>query len=77
EQLLREIAEMTGGQYFRATSEESLKQIYQQIDRMEKTKIEVTSLLRYSEEFGRFAMWALILLVLEISLRYTILRAIP
>ena len=77
EQLLREIAEMTGGQYFRATSAESLEQIYQVIDQLEKTEIEVTSIRRYSEEFGRFAFWALILLVLELSLRYTILRTIP
>lgn len=77
EQLLQEIAEMTGGQYFRATSAESLEQIYQNIDQLEKTEIEVTSIRRYSEEFGRFAFWALLLLVIEISLRYTVLRTIP
>lgn len=77
ENLLRELAEMTGGKYFRATSKESLEQIYAEIDQLEKTEIEVTSIRRYTEEFHRFAFWGLILLILEITLRYTILRTIP
>ena len=77
EDLLQEIAEMTGGQYFRATSAESLERIYQEIDQLEKTEIEVTSIKRYNEEFHNFALLALFLILLEIALRYTLLRSIP
>ena len=77
EGLLTQIAEMTGGRYFRATSEEGLEQIYAEIDQLEKTEIEVTSIRRYSEEFRRFAFFGLLLLGLEILLRYTLLRTIP
>jgi Ca-activated chloride channel family protein len=76
EELLRQIAKMTGGKYFRATSANDLQQVYQQIDRLEKTKIEVTSIKRYSEEFRWFALGALLILALEFLLRYSILRAI-
>ena len=77
EALLKKIAEMTGGKYFRATSEESLERIYAEIDKLEKTEIEVTSLKRYSEEFHFFAFLGLIFLLLEITLRYTLFRTIP
>lgn len=77
EPLMQQIAEMTGGRYYRATSAEGLEQIYDQIDQLEKTKVEVTSIKRYSEEFYRFAGIALLLLILEFILRYTIFRTIP
>ena len=77
EELLIEIADMTGGKYFRATSAESLQNIYAEIDKLEKTEIEVTQIKRYSEEFHRFAFWGLIFLVLELLLRYTLFRTIP
>ena len=77
EDLLIEIAKMTGGKYFRATSAQSLQKIYDEIDDLEKTEIEVTSIKRYSEEFYRFVFWALIFLVVELLLRYTIFRTIP
>jgi len=77
EQLLKKIADMTGAKYFRATSAESLERIYAEIDQLEKTKINVTSIKRYSEEFHRFALLGLLLLVLEILLRYTVFRTIP
>ena len=77
EALLTEISTMTGGKYFRATTAEGLQQIYDEIDRLEKTEIEVTSIRRYSEEFHWFAMLGLIFLVLELILRYTILRTLP
>lgn len=77
EALLREVATMTGGQYFRATDAESLERVYASIDQLEKTEIEVTTFRRYSEEYGRFVRWALLLIVLEVLLRYTLLRAIP
>lgn len=77
EALLQEIAEMTGGEYFRATSAESLEKIYNKIDQLEKTLIEVTVLKRYSEMFHPFAFWGILLLVLEAVLRYTVFRTIP
>lgn len=77
EDLLREIAAMTGGQYFRATDEQSLESIYASIDQLEKTEMEVSSFRRYSEQFHRFAMWGLIFLLLELILRYSVLRTIP
>ncbi len=77
EQLLKEIAEMTGGKYFRATSKEGLEEIYANIDQLEKTEIEVTTIRRYSEEFFAFAGLAILLLILELILRYTIFRALP
>ncbi|MFQ5446938.1 MAG: VWA domain-containing protein [Saprospiraceae bacterium] len=77
EELLTQIASLTGGKYFRATNENSLKRIYDEIDRLEKTKIEVTTLKRYSEEYYRFVWIGLALLLFEILLRYTVLRSIP
>ncbi len=77
ESLLRKIAEMTGGKYFRATSEESLERIYRDIDALEKTEIEVTSIKRYSEEFHRFVFLGLLFLIFEILLRYSVFRTIP
>lgn len=77
ENLLESIATMTGGKYFRATSAEGLARIYEEIDLLEKTEIEVTSIRRYNEEFHRFAFLGLLFLGLEILLRYTILRTIP
>ena len=77
ENLLRELSKMTGGQYFRAVSKEGLEEIYQIIDQLEKTQIEVTTFKRYSEEFYLFALLGIIFLVLEILLRYTVFRTIP
>lgn len=77
EALLQEIATMTGGKYFRATSAESLERVYEEIDQLEKTEIEVTTIKRYKEEFHQFAFWGLLLLILEFLLRYTLFRTIP
>ncbi len=77
EELLKQIAQMTGGQYYRATDETSLVNIYDTIDTLEKTEIEVTVIKRYSEEFYRFVIIGLIFLALEVFLRYTLLRTIP
>lgn len=77
EQLLRQIADMTEGRYFRAQSAEDLENIYDYIDQLEKTEIETTVIRRTSEEYGRFLFIGLILLVSELLLRYTILRTIP
>lgn len=77
EELLQEIADMTGGKYFRATTTENLLEIYNEIDQLEKTEIEVTTIKRYSEEFHHFAFWGIVLLVLEFLMRYVVLRTIP
>lgn len=77
EQLLQQIAQMTGGQYYRALSEKGLEEIYSEIDRLEKTEIEVTVFRRYQELFHLLVVAAILCLVLEILLRYTIFRAIP
>jgi Ca-activated chloride channel family protein len=77
EKTLLEIADMTGGNYFRATDNSKLRSIYQEIDQMEKTKINVREYSKKSEEFFVFALIALFLLISEIVLRNTILRKIP
>ena len=77
EDLLVNVAEMTEGKYFRATDETSLKAIYQEIDELEKTKLEITVIKRHSEEYFLFALLAMILIGVEILLRYTIFRTIP
>jgi Ca-activated chloride channel homolog len=77
DELLEEIAQMTGGEYYRATSPEALKQIYDTIDSLEKTKVEVEVFKRYSEAFYPFVFLGILLLALEALLRYTILRTIP
>lgn len=77
EDLLKQISEMTGGKYFRATTARSLERIYDEIDKLEKTEIEVTTVKRYSEEFYRFVWLAIGLLLVELMLRYTVLRSIP
>ncbi len=77
EDLLKDIASMTEGEYFRATSPESLQRIYDKIDQLEKTKIEVAVFKSYSEAFHPFVFWGLVLLLLEALLRYTVLRTIP
>jgi Ca-activated chloride channel family protein len=77
EELLIQISEMTKGKYFRATDENSLSLIYQEIDRLEKTKMDITTIKRYSEEYFRFIAWGLAFLLLELGLRYTVFRTIP
>ena len=77
EELLKQISGMTGGKYFRATTARSLEKIYDEIDRLEKTEIDVTSVKRYSEEFYRFVWLAIFLLVLEMLMRYVFLKSIP
>lgn len=77
ENLLRQIAAKTEGQYFRATNQEELQKIYDLIDELEKTEIETTVIKRYQEQFRYFALAAAFLILLEIVLRYTVLRSIP
>lgn len=77
EALLKRIATQTGGLYFRATDEESLQAIYRQIDKMEKSDVEVVTKERFEEEFVYFVLAALFFLALEIILRYSLLRTFP
>ena len=76
ETTLRSIAETTGGQYFRAKDNTSLKAIYDQIDQMEKTKLRVREFSKHTENFMPFLYAALICLVLELIIRYFVLRTI-
>ncbi|MGE0076489.1 MAG: VWA domain-containing protein [Bacteroidales bacterium] len=76
EDLLTKIAEMTGGEYFRAVSNKALEEVYAKIDKLEKSKIEVTEYSRREERFRPYALAAFILLVLEILLRRTFLRSL-
>lgn len=77
EKLLRSIADETGGLYFRARDNNSLKGIYNEIDKLEKSRIEITALKRYTERFFPFAIAAFIFLLLEIALKYTLFRKFP
>ena len=77
EPTLREIAELTGGQYFRATDNESLSSIYEEIDQLERTEIEVQNFTQYAERFPAILALGLILLLLEIGLSQTVLRRLP
>jgi len=77
EKPLQEIAAITGGKYFRATNNEKLRSIYQEIDQMEKTKINVREYSKKYEEYFLFALAGLILLVLEVLLRNIYLRKLP
>ncbi len=77
EETLKLIAEKTGGKYFRATDNEKLKKIYDEIEKLEKNKIKEKLGKKTEEEYMRFLLPALILLVFEILLRYTVLRTIP
>lgn len=77
EPLLQEIADITGGKYFRATDKSSLEQIYSEIDEMEKTRIEVREYTKRKEEFWIFAALASLFLLLEVFLRNTVFRNLP
>lgn len=77
ERPLQEIAAMTGGKYFRATNNEKLRSIYQEIDQMEKTKINVREFSKKYEHYFLFALAGFILLVIEILLRNAYLKKLP
>lgn len=77
EATLRQIAQITGGEYFRAKHEEALALIYKQISEMEQTEIKVKEYLQYNELFSNYALAGLLLLVTEIVLANTRYRKIP
>lgn len=74
EQLLQHIASLTGGEYFRATDNQSLEEIYRQIDQLEKTEINEVKFYNYTELFSRFLTFGLIFLFLELILRKTLFK---
>ena len=74
---LREIAEKTGGQYFRATDTESLAAIYDEIDELERTEIEVQNFTQYEERFPLVLGLGLLLIMIEVVLSQTALRKLP
>ncbi|AFL80608.1 Mg-chelatase subunit ChlD [Aequorivita sublithincola DSM 14238] len=74
EALLKEIAKKTGGQYFRATSNTKLEQIYEEINKLEKTDIEEFKYTNYDEMFRPWAIFAFVLIAFEFLLRITVFR---
>ena len=77
EQLLKEIAEKTGGKYFRATDNTKLMEIYGEINQMEKTRTTVDSFPVYKELYMDYAFWALVALLVEMLFRLLIVRRLP
>ncbi|WP_163323281.1 vWA domain-containing protein [Draconibacterium mangrovi] len=77
EETLQEISSLTDGQYFRATSNTKLEEIYKEIDALEKSKIEVREFSRKSEEFMPFALLGALFLIASLFMRLTIFRSIP
>lgn len=77
EESLQSIADITGGKYFRATSNDKLKMIYEEIDALEKSKIEVKEFSKKQEEFQKYALTAMLLLVVGILLKMSVFRNIP
>ena len=75
EKLLTQISEMTGGKYFRATDNERLKEIYSDIDKLEKTEIEEFKYYSVDEKFRYFLVPAILLIVFELIMKLTILRS--
>ena len=76
EETLQNIASVTNGQYFRATSNKALESIYREIDQLERSKIEIKEYHKKKEEFFPLALLALTLLIIEFALRHTIFRSI-
>jgi Ca-activated chloride channel family protein len=77
EETMQQIAELTGGLYFRAEQTSDLHQVYEQIDQLEQSDIEIRISRRYQELAGWFLGAALGLLIIELLLRHTIFRSLP
>tara|TARA_B100000586_G_scaffold263335_1_gene232582 strand:+ start:200 stop:1189 length:990 start_codon:yes stop_codon:yes gene_type:complete len=77
EKTLQDIATITDGKYFRATNNKSLEEIYEDINKLEKSKIETTEYHKRKEEFLPFALFALLFLTLSFLLKSTYLKSIP
>lgn len=77
EALLKKISDITGGQYFRATDNRTLEEIYNKIDKMEKTKIEIMSYKNAKELFAGWLELGFLFIILELAVSKTILRKLP
>lgn len=77
EQMLTDIAALTGGEYFRATDKDALSAVYEKINALETSRIDTSEYTVNTELCGRFILWGLILLVLEFLLKALWLRRIP
>jgi len=77
EGLLKEVADMTGGKYFRATNNSKLREIYHEIDKLEKSKVEISDYAKRQDEYFWFAIAAAVFLAFELFLRFTVLRTVP
>ena len=77
ESTLTQIASISGGNYFRATSNDKLRQVYDEIDKLEKTKLNVKEFSKREEEYQVFALIALVCILLEVLLKNSILKRIP
>jgi Ca-activated chloride channel family protein len=77
ENILRQIADATGGKYFRATDNNKLREIYAQIDKLEKSRINVKEYSKKEDQFMPLIWIALLLLLAEIVIRKTLLRSLP
>lgn len=77
EKLLKQMASLTGAKYFRATDTEELREIYEEINRLEKTKVEIDAYTDYQELYIPFVLMTMLLILLETVLRHTRLRTIP
>jgi Ca-activated chloride channel family protein len=74
--LLKRAAQQTGGQYFRATGNDKLKEVYSQIDKLERSKIKISNYHRKAERFHLFLGIAVMALLLEVGLRNTYLKTL-
>ncbi len=77
EDLLTKIAELTGGRYYRATDNEKLKDIYNEINQLEKVEVEIESFTKYHDEYFIFLILGVALLIAELIFKYLYLRQIP
>lgn len=77
ENTLRSVASMTGGKYYRATSKTVLKEIFHDIDQLEKTELDIKNYSHTEDDYMKWAVLLMILVGLEVLLRYTVLRHIP
>jgi Ca-activated chloride channel family protein len=77
ENLLKELATQTGGQYFQATDNNKLKNIYSSINQLEKSKIEVTTYDRFTDKYFPFLLIGLTAVIIEMLLRLSVLKKFP
>lgn len=77
EDVLKGIAEQTDGEYFRATDNKRLKEVYEQINKLERTRVDVESSTMYNELFVPFALLALLILMIELVIQRVLLKHVP